>query len=97
MTGLEEDDEIAAMGIPHDRLRCVPLEELRQSILHRVDTLEPGCKDGEAAWWFGPIRRPRRAGFGRQDRARAQCLTRHQLVVGAPRGADGARAGDGVE
>ena len=80
-----------------DRLRCVPLEQLRQSILHRIVTLEPGCEDGEAAWWLGLIRRPRRAGIGTQDRARPQRLPRHQLVVGAPSGADGAPAGDGVE
>ena len=41
------------MEIPHDRLRCVPPEMLRQSILHRVGTLEPGCEDGKTAWRFG--------------------------------------------
>ena len=97
MTGPEEDDEVAAIEIPLDRLRCVPLEQLRQSILHRFATLEPGCEDGEADWWLGLIRRPWRARFGMQDRARARHLSRHQLVVSAPSGADGARAGDGVE
>ena len=99
LCGLEGDERcVAAVEAPHDRLPRVPFDELRQCILYWVVALQAKRPEAIALWWRGLTRRPRRAVRSKQLRARGTGRPpRHPLMEGAPRGADGARAGDGVE
>ena len=97
--GLEEDERcVAAVEAPHNRLRRVPLEKFGERILYWIAALQAECPETIALWWRKLTRRPRRAIRSKQERARRTGWSpRHHLVEGAPRGADGERAVDGVE